>query len=74
MTLTRLFILSFILMLLANGLAAQFHISGFVSDRQTGERLIEASLVDCGTTKGKSGNKVKSSLKQKIKNYFNYEY
>lgn len=48
------FILTIFLKLLLNSAIAQFHISGFVQDKKTGERLIGANIVETGTVNGTS--------------------
>jgi outer membrane receptor protein involved in Fe transport len=42
------------LLLLSESSFAQFHISGFVTDKLTGERLIGANVVEAGTSNGTS--------------------
>lgn len=50
---TLLFI---ILILSVQEIAAQYHVSGFVADKNTGERLIGANVIETGTTNGASAD------------------
>jgi hypothetical protein len=53
----RLFVIvTLLLFLIINSAIAQHHISGFVSDKLTGERLIGANVFETGTTNGTSAD------------------
>jgi hypothetical protein len=47
-------LLIIVLLFWLNNANAQFHVSGFVNDKQTGERLIGATIIENGTTNGTS--------------------
>jgi hypothetical protein len=43
-------------LLLANSVIAQYHISGFITEKQTGEILVGANIIETGTTNGTSAD------------------
>jgi len=53
MNFKSIFILCFSVVLACN-VSAQLHVAGFVTDSQTGERLIGANVVEQGTSNGQS--------------------
>jgi hypothetical protein len=56
MILTKIEMIAFVLFMLVSNVKAQYHISGFVSDKLTGEKLIGANIVETGTTNGASAD------------------